>query len=116
MTGLASTFAASERRRLESVRDVISSPGQPLSRAVRQVMEPRFSYDFSRVRVHADAAAARSGRDIGASAYTIGNDIVFGDGQFAPGSPAAPHRAASCCLPRARPCRTGSRAHRRNGG
>lgn len=51
-------------------------------------MEPRFGYDFSRVRVHADAAAARSGQEIGAAAYTVGNDIVFGDRQFAPDSPA----------------------------
>jgi hypothetical protein len=51
-------------------------------------MEPRFDYDFSRVRVHEDAAAARSGQEIGAAAYTVGHDIVFGARQFAPNSPA----------------------------
>jgi Domain of unknown function (DUF4157) len=41
-------------------------------------------YDFSRVRVHTDARAAESARAIGAQAYTVGNDVVFGAGRFAP--------------------------------
>src|SRR5262249_43508342 len=47
-----------------------------------------FGYDFSRVRVHADSAAERSARDLSASAYTAGNDIVFSAGAYAPSTAA----------------------------
>lgn len=86
MTGPSRILAASEHPRLKSAREVVSSPGQHLAPDVRQFMEQRFDYDFSRVRVHADAVAGRSAMEIGASAYTIGRDIVFAHGQFAPGS------------------------------
>src|SRR6185436_3976786 len=49
-----------------------------------QDMKWRFGHDFSRVRVHTDAAADRSARDLSAHAYTFGHDIVFGQGRFAP--------------------------------
>jgi hypothetical protein len=42
------------------VHEVLSSPGQPLDTATRAFMEPRFGHDFSRVRVHSDAHAAKS--------------------------------------------------------
>lgn len=47
-------------------------------------MEPRFEYDFSRVRVHTGAKAAESARAVNALAFTVGSDIVFGDGLYAP--------------------------------
>ena len=40
----------------ETVHEVLQAPGQPLDTATRAFMEPRFGYDFSRVRVHADVA------------------------------------------------------------
>ena len=40
------------------VDEVLSSPGQSLDPAIRAFMEPRFGHDFSRVRVHSDAAGA----------------------------------------------------------
>lgn len=54
------------------VHEVLRSPGQPLDPAARTLMEPRFGHDFSRVRVHADAAAHESARAVGALAYTVG--------------------------------------------
>ena len=42
----------------------------------------------SRVRVHADDDAANSTRAVAARAYTVGQHLVFGDGQYAPESPA----------------------------
>jgi hypothetical protein len=57
-------------------------------------MEPRFGFDFSPVRVHADEAAARSAEAVGARAYTSGSHIVFGRGQFAPGAPSGRHMIA----------------------
>ena len=47
-------------------------------------MEPRFGHDFSSVRVHTDGEAARSALDLGARAYTVGQSLVFGRGEYAP--------------------------------
>lgn len=70
-----------------SVHEVLRSPGQSLDTEVRAFMEPRFSHDFSRVRVHSGTADEQSARDVSAHAYTVGHDIVFGAGQFAPRTP-----------------------------
>src|SRR5215208_2425118 len=66
------------------VDDVLRSPGQPLDANTRDFMEPRFGHDFSRVRVHTDAQAAESAQAVNALAYTVGRDVVFGTGQYAP--------------------------------
>lgn len=58
--------------------------GQPLDAATRNFMEPRFGHDFGRVRVHTDREAAESARALDARAYTVGQDVVFGEGQYAP--------------------------------
>jgi Domain of unknown function (DUF4157) len=47
-------------------------------------MEQRFGYDFSRVRVHSGPAAEQSAQDVNAHAYTVGHNLVFGAGQYAP--------------------------------
>jgi hypothetical protein len=49
-------------------------------------MEPRFGHDFSGVRVHTDRKAAESARAVNAEAYTVGRDVVFGAGRYAPGT------------------------------
>ena len=69
-----------------SVDQALASPGRPLEPALRQDMEQRFGHDFSRVRVHSGAAAEQSAQDVNAKAYTVGHNIVFGAGQFAPGT------------------------------
>ncbi|HEY9852401.1 MAG TPA: DUF4157 domain-containing protein [Leptolyngbyaceae cyanobacterium] len=66
------------------VHEVLNSPGQPLDPDTRIFMESRFGHDFSQVRVHTDAKAARSAQTIQALAYTVKPDIVFGLGQYAP--------------------------------
>jgi hypothetical protein len=68
------------------VHEVLRSPGQPLDKKTRTFMQQRFDYDFSQVQVHSDAAAEQSARDVNANAYTVGHNIVFGAGQFAPGT------------------------------
>jgi hypothetical protein len=60
------------------------SGGQPLPTSVRGFFEPRFGFDFSRVRVYTSADAAASARAVGAKAYTIGRNVVFGAGRWAP--------------------------------
>jgi len=66
------------------VHEVLGSPGQPLDGGTRVFMEQRFGHDFGRVRVHADARAAESARAVGARAWTVGNDVAFGAGAWAP--------------------------------
>jgi uncharacterized protein DUF4157 len=66
------------------VHEVLNSPGQPLETTTQGFMKSRFGHDFSRVRVHTDARAAESARAVSALAYTVGHNIVFGAGQFAP--------------------------------
>lgn len=66
------------------VHEVLRSTGQPLDPATRAPYESRFGYDFSRVRVHTDAKAAESARAVNALAYTVGRDVVFGTGRYAP--------------------------------
>jgi len=68
------------------VQQVLRSPGQALHPAIRTSMESRFGRDFSQVRVHADARAADSATAVSARAYTVGRDIVFGAGEYAPES------------------------------
>jgi hypothetical protein len=58
--------------------------GQPLPPSVRGFFEPRFGRDFSQIRIHTGSEAAESSRAIQARAYTSGEDIVFGAGQYAP--------------------------------
>ncbi|MDQ3803244.1 MAG: DUF4157 domain-containing protein [Acidobacteriota bacterium] len=70
-----------------TVGEVLGSPGRPLDAGTRRFMESRFQHDFSRVRVHADERADESARSVGARAYTVGYDVVFGAGQYAPQTP-----------------------------
>ncbi|MFO1339079.1 MAG: DUF4157 domain-containing protein, partial [Burkholderiaceae bacterium] len=69
------------------VQRVLDSPGQALDAQARAFMEPRFGRDFSHVRVHTDASAAASAREVGAWAYTVGHHLVFDHGHFDPIGP-----------------------------
>lgn len=66
------------------VHDVLQTPGQPLDASTRGFMEQRFGHDFGKVRVHTDSRAAESAQAVNAVAYTVGRDVVFGAGQYAP--------------------------------
>jgi hypothetical protein len=68
--------------------------GAPLPASTRGFFEPRFGYDFSRVRIHADTAAAEDARRLNAQAYTCGQNIVFGAGHYQPDSLAGRHLLA----------------------
>ncbi|MFO0606354.1 MAG: DUF4157 domain-containing protein [Polyangiales bacterium] len=68
------------------VSDVLRSPGRPLEAGLRAEMERGFGHDFSRVRVHDDAAAAASALAVQAHAYSVGDEIVFAAGRYAPAS------------------------------
>lgn len=63
---------------------VMTLPGRPLDGDARSFMERRFGFDFGRVRIHDDAVAAASARSLGALAYTVGSEVVFAPGRYAP--------------------------------
>lgn len=69
-----------------SVFETLAAPGRPLDTATRGFMQQRIGRDFSGVRVHTDANAAASAHAVGAQAYTVGSNIVFGAGRYAPGT------------------------------
>ncbi len=60
--------------------------GQALDTAACNYMESKFGRDFTRVRVHTATQAAQSARAVSARAFTLGRDIVFGAGQYSPGT------------------------------
>ena len=60
--------------------------GRPLPAEARAAA-PAHGHDFADVRVHADAQAAALAQALDAHAFTVGPDIYFGDGAFAPGTP-----------------------------
>jgi uncharacterized protein DUF4157 len=77
-----------------SVQGTLETPGKPLEPTTRTLMESRFGQDFSQVRVHADAQADGSARDIGARAYTAGNHIAFQRNEYSPATSGGRHLIA----------------------
>lgn len=67
-----------------AVRSALDTGGESLDSGTRGFMESRFGHDFGKVRIHADASAAASARALHAHAFTVGSDIVFGTGRYAP--------------------------------
>lgn len=63
-----------------------TSHGQPLDAGLRVQMEQSIGADFSSVRVHTGSEADASAKQLGAHAYTVGDDIVFASGRYEPGS------------------------------
>ena len=65
--------------------DIASAlPGHPLTSPVLHAMESGFSHSFGTVRVHDDVNGDRVARDLDARAVTVGEDLFFRDGAFAP--------------------------------
>lgn len=70
-----------------SLRRLRQGGGQPLSSELLAYMEARFGRDFGQVRAHAGPEAALLARQVRARAFTVGHDIVFGEGQLRPREP-----------------------------
>jgi hypothetical protein len=71
-----------------SVDATLRGAGQPLEAGARRFMEAQFGQDFGSVRVHTGELAGQSAQEVGAHAYTVGQNIVFGQGRYAPGTSA----------------------------
>jgi hypothetical protein len=67
-----------------SVVEAVSGSGSALQPGLQRDMERRLGADLAGVRIHTGALAHRSAREIHAHAYTVGRDVVFADGRFAP--------------------------------
>jgi hypothetical protein len=70
-----------------AVQDVLRSQGQPLDAVTQAFFSAGFGRGLAHVRVHTGPLAERSARDVHANSYTVGSDIVFGVGRFAPETP-----------------------------
>jgi hypothetical protein len=62
------------------------SSGQPLDEGVQARMGPSLGYDFSGVRVHTSPEADALSHQLGAKAFTTGQDIFFREGAYSPHS------------------------------
>ena len=71
-----------------TVDAALRSPGRPLDGGSAAFFGTRFGHDFARVRIHSDSASAKSARSVAAQAYTVGEHIVFGSGEYAPATDA----------------------------
>lgn len=78
--GPAGEVSQTQGAAIESVK----AGGESLPAGSRNFFEQRFGHDFGSVRVHADDRAAQSARELNALAYTTGEHIVFGAGQYSP--------------------------------
>ncbi|MGH3774197.1 MAG: DUF4157 domain-containing protein [Pseudonocardiaceae bacterium] len=76
-TGDSASEQSDSRRSLPGV-------GRKLPDLLRFEMEQRLGFDLGCVRVHSDDQAGRLASGVGAAAFTIGHDIAFGEGRYAP--------------------------------
>lgn len=90
----AGTSVDTAREGSAAVARVGSSAGEPLDANTRGFFEPRLRADLGGVRVHTGSAAAQSARALNARAYTLGSDIVFGQGEYQPDSDPGKHLLA----------------------
>lgn len=81
---ISSAFPTVTQSIQAGIQNLMQSGGQPLPPAARAFMEPRFKQDFSGVRIYIGGQATYLTRSLKARAFTIGNNIVFGNGEFSP--------------------------------
>ncbi|TDQ22712.1 eCIS core domain-containing protein [Tenacibaculum caenipelagi] len=70
------------------------SGGQKMDAGTLGEMESGFGADFSHVNIHNDSEAAQMSQEIGAQAFTHGNDIYFNKGKYNPNSKEGKHLLA----------------------
>ncbi|MEA3076829.1 MAG: hypothetical protein QOF60_1737 [Actinomycetota bacterium] len=70
------------------VKQVVNNGGGgSLDPGVRSKMESSLGYDFGGVKVHTDGQAAAAAKSVQAQAFTVGNNVVFNEGKYSPGTP-----------------------------
>jgi hypothetical protein len=81
-----SSQATEVSKDLEAGISTARGSGQPLPDSVRSSLEPQLGRDFSQVHIHNDAKANKLSQQLGAEAFTTGNDVFFREGAYQPGS------------------------------
>ncbi|MGH7391045.1 MAG: eCIS core domain-containing protein [Candidatus Rokuibacteriota bacterium] len=83
------------QRAAETARSIPTAPpglldglsgGDALDRPTRERFEASIGHDLGDVRIHRDGAAAAAARSVSALAFTVGRDVVFAPGRYAPGT------------------------------
>lgn len=64
----------------------VRSSGRQMDAETLAFMEHRFGADFAPVKIHTDGEAAKASRRLNAQAFTIGDNVYFGEGQYRPQS------------------------------
>ena len=72
----------------------LAGAGESLPAGLQGQMEQAMGADFSQVRVHTGAGAARASKQISARAFTRGQDLYFGQGNYDPHSQEGQHLIA----------------------
>ncbi|WP_316632453.1 DUF4157 domain-containing protein [uncultured Flavobacterium sp.] len=79
---------------LEGKLDNSKGGGTGLDKSTKKEMESGFGTDFSNVKIHTDARAVQMSQELGAQAFTNGNDVYFNEGKYNPGSKEGKHLLA----------------------
>ncbi|MFD5796999.1 DUF4157 domain-containing protein, partial [Streptomyces diastatochromogenes] len=74
------------KSRAREPKNIVSGAGQPLDPGVRRELEEQLGHDLSRVRLHTGRDAAQLTQLLGADAVAVGQDILFREGAFKPGT------------------------------
>ncbi|MDR6763846.1 outer membrane biosynthesis protein TonB [Flavobacterium sp. 2755] len=83
-----------ENNALEEKLDSSKGSGTGLDKKTKREMESGFGSDFSNVKIHTDAKAVQMSQELGAQAFTNGNDVYFNEGKYNPGSKEGKHLLA----------------------
>jgi Domain of unknown function (DUF4157) len=79
---------------IESAISATKGSGQLLDTPLRRQMEQGFGADFSEVKIHTGDEAAALNTQLGARAFTTGQDIYFNEGAYNPQSASGKHLLA----------------------
>ncbi|SFF76418.1 protein of unknown function [Novosphingobium sp. CF614] len=82
--GLLGPLPAARRTAPDAAGLLPRGSGRPLPEATRRRAEARLGLDLAGVRLHTGAQAAARAEALGANAFALGDDVVMGDGRFAP--------------------------------
>jgi len=78
--------ALTEDTATEAMRSGALGAGLALDPSTRAAMEAAFQHPFDDVRIHTGSDAAQMASGLSARAFTVGNQIAFGGGEYAPGT------------------------------